>query len=77
MLANLPINLFFQPFFLIKIVFLVIIFIYLVFTFVVFNQVGTMNRVVTEIHSSTTLRVITFLNLLLAISLFFYVLVIL
>lgn len=66
-----------QPFFILKIIFLIIIFSYLVFTFVVFNQVGTMNRVITEIHSSTTLRIIALLNFLIAISLFLLGIVIL
>ncbi|MDP3987914.1 MAG: hypothetical protein Q8P80_02110 [Candidatus Levybacteria bacterium] len=68
---------FFQPFFLLKILILIMIFIYFIFTFVILNQVNTMNRIITEAHSSPILYFIALLNLFIAISLFFFVLVIL
>lgn len=60
-----------------KIVFLVVFLLYAIFTLVVFNQVRTMNRVVTELHSSTILAIVAFLNVVVALSLFVYALVIL
>lgn len=67
----------FQTFSILKIIFLIIFFLYFGFSFVVLNQVRTMNRVLTEIHSSTALRMIAFLNLIFAISLFLIATVIL
>lgn len=66
-----------QPLFFLKIFSLIIILFYLGFAVVVFNQVKTMNKTITEVHSSAILQMIAILNLLLAISLFVLALVIL
>lgn len=68
---------FLQPLLALKIVFLLIIAFFIVFTFVVVNQVNTMNKIVSEAHSSFTLKLIAILNLLLAVSLFLLALAIL
>ncbi|QQG40773.1 MAG: hypothetical protein HYV37_00410 [Candidatus Levyibacteriota bacterium] len=65
------------PQFLLKSFFLIILFLYAVFTFVVFHQTRVMNKVIQETHSSTFLAFITGFNLIAAISLFIYALVIL
>lgn len=66
-----------QPFFLIKICFLLVLFLYLVFAFVVFNQTKVMNRVIEEKPFAAILQIVALLNMLLAISLFLIVTVIL
>lgn len=63
--------------FIIKILFAIILFIYVIFTFVIVNQVTTMNKVITEKHSSFILTFIAFLIMILAISLFLLTLAIL
>lgn len=62
---------------LIKIAILIVIFIYLIFSVVVLNQVRVMNKIFIEIHSSTILQVIAYINLFASISLFIIALVIL
>ena len=62
----------FTPTGFIKMLILIIIVILTVFTLVVCNQVRVMNNVVTEKHSSGILMGIAILNILCAISLFFY-----
>lgn len=77
MVDNLFLNQLFQPIVALKIVFLIIILLYAIFTIVVFTQVNTMNGIVTEVHSSFVLKLIALINILLAISLFVFAVVIL
>lgn len=71
------VSLIFQPLFLLKILFLIFIFFYVIFTFIILNQVQGMNKIITNISFSTVIKIIALLNLIIAFSLFLYVLVIL
>lgn len=56
---------------------LAILALYIVFAFVIFNQVKVMNKVISTPPVSIILAVVSFLNLIIAISLFLFALVIL
>lgn len=66
-----------NPFFLLKIGFLLVIFIYIIFSLVVLNQVSAMNNIIKEVRSSAIIFFLAILNLFLAVSLFIIALVIL
>lgn len=66
-----------SPLFFLKVVFLIVFFLYGILTLVIFNQVKVMGRVAREVHSSAIIEAIALFNLLAAISLFLYALVIL
>ena len=68
---------FFQPVFWIKIVTLIVIIFYVVFTFVLFTQVKVMGQILSLPQAKIVLKVISVINIILAISLFFIALVIL
>lgn len=61
---------FFQPVFWIKIITLIAIIFYAIFTFVVFTQVKVMSQIIHLPHGETTLKTISIINIILAISLF-------
>lgn len=61
---------FFQPVFLIKIITLVVIGFYAVFTFVVYIQVKVMAQILHLNNTSGILKMISVINIVLAISLF-------
>lgn len=66
-----------QPFFALKVVFLVFILSFIIFTLVVFTQLNTMNEVVEEVHTSSVLKFVAIANFLSAVFLFLLALVIL
>lgn len=68
---------FFHPVFWIKIVTLIVIVFYVIFTFVVFTQTKVMAQILSLPQSKIVLKVISIINIILAISLFFIALVIL
>lgn len=68
---------FFQPVFWIKIAALIVIGFYVVFTLVVFIQVRTMAQILHLPHAETILKAIAVIQVLLAISLFLFAIVIL
>ncbi len=61
----------------IKIVTLIAIAFYAIFTFVVFTQVRVMGEIIHLPHGSTTLKLISVINIILSISLFVIAIVIL
>lgn len=68
---------FFHPVFWIKIVTLIVIVFYVIFTFVVFTQTKVMAQILSLPQAKIVLKVISIINIILAISLFFIALVIL
>lgn len=68
---------FFHPVFWIKIVTLIVIAFYVIFTFVVFTQTKVMAQILSLPQAKIVLKVISLINIILAISLFFIALVIL
>lgn len=67
----------FQPLFWIKIIILIVIGFYAVFTFVVFAQVKVMAQILHLPDTSSILKVISVIHIILAISLFLFAVVIL
>ncbi len=68
---------FFQPILLVKIITLILIFFYVVFTFVIFTQVKVMAQILHLPHAQGLLKMISIINIILAISLFIFAIVIL
>lgn len=68
---------FFQPIFLIKIITLITIVFYAIFGFVVFTQIKAMGQIIGIPHAGVIFKFISIINILLAISLFLFALVIL
>lgn len=68
---------YFQPIFWIKIITLIAIAFYVVFTFVVFTQVKVMTQILHLPYAKMMLRIISVINIILAISLFLFAIVIL
>ena len=68
---------FVDPVFWIKIITLIVILFYVVFTFVVFTQVKVMAQILHLPHGETTLKTISIIHIILAISLFVIAIVIL
>ena len=68
---------FVNPVFWIKIITLIVILFYVVFTFVVFTQVKVMTQILHLPHGETTLKTISIIHIILAISLFVIAIVIL
>jgi hypothetical protein len=68
---------FLQPIFWIKAFILIVIGFYAIFTFIVFTQVKTMTQILHLYHASGPLRMIAKIQIILAISLFLFAIVIL
>jgi hypothetical protein len=67
----------FQPIFLIKVITLIALGFYIIFTFVVFTQIRAMGRIIGLPLSPTIFKTVIIVNIVLAISLFLFALVIL
>lgn len=74
---NFNLNQIFNPIFIIKPFAIIVIGLYIIFAFVAFNQVRVLNSIVRAGFASKLLEIIAFVNLLAAVSLFIYSLVIL
>jgi len=68
---------FFQPIFLIKVITLIVVGFYIIFTFIVFTQVKAMGKIIGLPHASSIFKTVSIINIILAISLFLFALVIL
>lgn len=68
---------FFQPVFWIKIVSLIVIGFYVIFTFVVFTQVKVMTQILHLPRAEALLKIISIIQIVFAISLFLFAIVIL
>lgn len=64
-------------FILLKIGFLLVNGLYIIFAFVIYNQIGSMGKIITEIHASAVIKILSIINITLAASLFLTALVIL
>lgn len=68
---------FLQPIFLIKIITLIVIGFYIIFTLVLYTQVKAMGKIIILPHASQIFKFISLINIILAVSLFLFALVIL
>ena len=68
---------FLQPAFWVKIITLIIIASYIIFTFVVFTQVKAMSRIIRISHHERLLKTVAIIQIILAVSLFLFAIVIL
>lgn len=60
-----------------KIVFLFLVFLYILFTLIIYKQVHSMNQIISEIHSSYAVKIISSIGVIAAIMLFLIAFVIL